>query len=467
MAAKELSPIDVYASLPKTNCKLCGEENCMAFATKIVNRVVDLELCPPLSEKQHASNRMKLQEMLRPPVREITVGTGERAVRIGGKLVMYRHQFAYFNPTAVAVDISDESSNDEIEQRIAAVESLSYDYIGQTLKLDMIALRCTSNDAKNFGAVAKKISERTQSPIMLCSLNPDILEAALIIMGKARPLLYAATRGNWREMAELALMYGCPIAVSAPGDLTMLNSLSSTLLACGLEDIVLDPGTFPREGIGQTLDSLTMLRRAACEDGNKVVGFPLMATPMTVWSQGIESPEVTRWEEAYLTSTLITRYADLVVVHSLDGWAVLPNLVLRQNLYTDPRKPVAVDPALKSFGNPDQASPLLCTTNFALTYYTVASDVEAAGISCYVLVIDTEGISVESAVAGRKLTADKVAESVKTFKVSEKVNHSTLIIPGRAARLSGEIEEATGWKVLVGPMDSSGIPKFLQEKWKS
>jgi len=410
---------------------------------------------------------MKLQEMLRPPVREVTVGTGERAVRIGGKLVMYRHQFAYFNPTAVAVDISDEASNDEIEQRIAAVESLSYDYIGQTLKLDMIALRCTSNDAKNFGAIAKKISERTQLPIMLCSLNPDILEAALVIMGKARPLLYAATRDNWREMAELALMYGCPIAVSAPGDLAMLNSLSSTLLTCGLEDIVLDPGTFPREGIGQTLDNLTMLRRAACEDGNRVVGFPLMATPMTVWSQGVESPEVTRWEEAYLTSMLITRYADLVVVHSLDGWAVLPNLVLRQNLYTDPRKPVAVDPALKSFGNPDQASPLLCTTNFALTYYTVASDVEAAGISCYVLVIDTEGISVESAVAGRKLTADKVVESVKTFKVSEKVNHRTLIIPGRAARLSGEIEEATGWNVLVGPMDSSGIPKFLQERWKS
>lgn len=466
MAAKELSPIDVYVLLPKTNCKLCGEENCMAFATKVVNRVVGLELCPPLLEKQHASNLLKLQGMLKPPVKEITLGTGEKAVRIGGKLVMYRHQFAYFNPTAIAVDISDEASNEEIEQRITAVESLSYDYIGQRLKLDMIALRCTSDDAKKFGTVAKNAFERTQLPVMLCSLNPDVLEAALVVMGKARPLMYAATSDNWKEMAELALMYRCPITVSAPGDLAMLSSLSATLLEYGVEDLVLDPGTFPGEGIAKTLDNFTMLRRATCEDGNKVLAYPLMGTPISVWSQEGKTSEVRKWEEAYLMSMLITRYADLIVIHSLDGWSILPNLVLRQNLYTDPRKPVSVDPVLKEFGSPDQMSPLLCTTNFALTYYTVASDVEAAGISCHMLVIDTEGISVESAVAGRKLTAEKVAEAIRTFKALEKVSHKTLIIPGRAARLSGEIEEVTGWRVLVGPMDSSGIPKFLQEKWK-
>jgi len=466
VAAKELSPIDVYALLPKTNCKLCGEDNCMAFATKIVNRVVALELCKPLLEKQYAQSLLKLQEILRPPVKEITLGTGERAVTIGGKLVMYRHQFAYFNPTAIAVEVSDEAPIEEIEQRITTVESLSYDYIGQKLKLDLIALRCTSNDPKKFGAVAKHVSERTRLPVVLCSLNPNVLEAALVVMGKSRPLIYAATSDNWKEMAELALMYGCPIAVSGEGDMDVLGSLVSTLLEYGVEDIVLDPGTFHGDGVGRTLDNFTMLRRAACEEGNRVFAFPLMGAPMSVWSHKREVPEVAKWEEAYLTSMLITRYADLLVVHSLDGWVILPNLVLRQNLYTDPRKPVAVDPVLKAFGNPSQASPLLCTTNFALTYYTVASDIEAAGVSCYLLVIDTEGISVESAVAGRKLTADKVAESIRTFKTPEKVSHRTMIIPGRAARLSGEIEEATGWKVMVGPVDSSGIPKFLQEKWK-
>jgi len=467
MATRELSPIDVYTLLPKTNCKLCGEENCMAFATKIVNRVVTLELCRPLLEEQHASNLARLQEMLRPPVREIILGVGKRAVRIGGKLVMYRHQFAYFNPTAIAVDIDDESSNEEIERRISSVKSLSYDYIGQRLKLDMVALRCTSNDPKRFGAIAKKVAELTELPIVLCSLNPGMLEAALAVMGKARPLIYAATSENWSEVAKLAITYRCPVAASAPGDLTTLSSLSAMLQEKGVEDIVLDPGTFFGEGLGQTVDNFTMLRRTACEEGNRVLAFPLMGVPMSVWSQRGELPEVTKWKESCLMSMLITRYADLLVVHSLDGWVLLPNLVLRQNLYTDPRKPVAVDPGLRSLGKPTQKSPLLCTANFALTYYTVLSDIEAAAIDCHMLVIDTEGISVESAVAGRKLTADKVAEAIKTFKVSEKVSHRTLIIPGRAARLSGEIEEATGWKILVGPIDSSGISKFLQERWKS
>ncbi|MEM2912517.1 MAG: acetyl-CoA decarbonylase/synthase complex subunit gamma, partial [Candidatus Bathyarchaeia archaeon] len=153
------------------------------------------------------------------------------------------------------------------------------------------------------------------------------------------------------------------------------------------------------------------------------------------------------------------------IFHSIDGWVLLPNVVLRQNIYTDPRKPVAVEPGLKIFGKPDENSPVMMTTNFALTYYTVASDIESAGINCYLIVVDTEGIAVDSAVAGRKLTAEKVAEAIKTVKVEEKVKHRKLIIPGKAARLSGEIEELSGWQVMVGPRDSSDIPKFLQEKW--
>jgi acetyl-CoA decarbonylase/synthase complex subunit gamma len=163
---------------------------------------------------------------------------------------------------------------------------------------------------------------------------------------------------------------------------------------------------------------------------------------------------------------LIVHFADVLIMHSVDGWTLLPNVILRQNIYTDPRKPVAVEPGLKVIGSPDENSPVMFTTNFALTYYTVASDIESAKVNAYLLVVDTEGIAVESAVAGRKLTADKVAESIKACGVENKVKHRKLIIPGKAARLSGEIEEASGWQVLVGPTDSSEIPKFLQEKWQ-
>lgn len=464
---RELSPIDVYKLLPRTNCKECGEENCMAFATKLVNREVSLEQCPPLLKKENEKAYNQLKELLKPPIREVVVGVGDRAVKLGGKLVMYRHEFTYFNPTAIAIDVTDEMSEDEMLDRIKRTENFCFEYIGQILRLDMVAVRSTSNDPDKFKAVVKKVAENTSLPLILCSLSANVLEAGLMAAPKARPLLYAATKDNWREIAELALMYSCPLAVFAPGDLKLLRSLAKTLIAYGVEDLVLDPGTFAGDGLADTLNNFTMIRRAGCKRGDELLGFPLLGVPMTVWMEKGEVPEeVMKWKEAYVAAMLIVRYADAVVMHSVDGWSLLPDVVLRQNIYTDPRKPVAVEPGLKVFGLPDADSPVMFTTNFALTYYTVASDIENAKVNAYLLVVDTEGIAVDSAVAGRKLTAEKVADAIKTSGIEAKVKHRKLIIPGKSARLSGEIEELSGWQVLVGPRDSSDIPKFLLEKWQ-
>jgi acetyl-CoA decarbonylase/synthase complex subunit gamma len=465
---RELSPIDVYKLLPRTNCKECGEENCMAFATKVVNREVSIEECPPLLTKQYEKAYRQLKEMLKPAIREIMVGAGDKAVKIGGKLVLYRHEFAYFNPTAIAIDVTDEMSEEEMLHRIKRTEGFSFEYIGQTLKLDMVAVRSTSNDPQKFSATLKRVVENTDLPLILCSLNPDVLEAGLMTAPKRRPLLYAATNGNWKDMAELALMYNCPLAVFAPSNLKMLRSLVKTLLEYGVEDLVMDPGTFSGDGLADTLNNFTMIRRAACKKGDELLGFPLIGVPMVSWMERGETPEeIVKWREAYLASLLVVRYADILILHSVDGWSLLPTVVLRQNIYTDPRKPVAVEPGLKVFGTPDETSPVMFTTNFALTYYTVASDIESARVNAYLLVVDSEGIAVDSAVAGRKLTSEKVADAIKASGIENKVKHRRLIIPGKAARLSGEIEELSGWQVLVGPRDSSDIPKFLQEKWQS
>jgi len=464
---KELSPIDVYMLLPKTNCKKCGLENCMAFATKLVNREIVLELCKPLlEEKQYEKNYQKLWEMLKPPVKEITIGVGDKAVEIGGKLVMYRHELTYHNPTPIAIDVSDEMPDEELLLRVKKTEDFSYIYIGKELKLNMVAVRSTSNDPEKFKATVKKVVENTELPLILCSFHPEVLEAGLMAAPKARPLIYAATKDNWKDVAELALMYECPLAVFAPNDLKLLRSLTKTLVAYGVKDLVLDPGTFPNEGISDTISNFTMLRRTACRKGDDLLGFPLVGTPMTAWMEHSDIPEINMWNEAYLASILITRYADILIMHSIEGWVLLPTTVLRQNIYTDPRKPVAVEPGVKTFGNPNENSPVLMTTNFALTFYTVASDIESAGVECYLVVVDTEGLAVDSSVAGRKLTSDKIAETLKETKIEEKVKHKKLIIPGKAARLSGEIQELSGWEVLVGPRDSSEIPKFLQEKWQ-
>jgi len=464
---KELSPIDVYKLLPKTNCKECGIENCMAFATKIVNREITIDECKPLLKKENEKAYKQLKEMLKPAVKEVVVGVGDKAVKLGGKLVMFRHEFTYMNPTSIAIDVTDEMPESELLGRIKKTENFSYEYIGYTLKLNMIAVRSTSNEPEKFKATVKKVVENSGLPLILCSLNANILEAGLMAAPNAKPLLYAATMDNWKDMAEMALMYHCPLVVSAPNDLSMLVSLSKTLLAYGVEDLVLDPGTFTNDGLADTLNNFTMLRRAACKNGEELAGFPLLGVPMVAWAEkGEAADEIVKWREAWLAGMLIVRYADVLIMHGADGWALLPNTVLRQNIYTDPRKPVAVEPGLKVFGTPDENSPVFFTTNFALTYYTVASDIESSKMNAYVVVVDTEGSAVDSGVAGRKLTADKVAEALKASGLESKVKHKTLIIPGKASRISGEIEEASGWKVRVGPRDSSEIPKYIIDKWQ-
>ncbi len=466
-SSKELSPIDIYKLLPKTNCKECGQDNCMAFATKIVNREVELDSCPPLLKPENAKNYAKLKELLKPSVKEITVGVGDKAKKIGGKLVMYRHEFTYKNPTAIAIDVTDEMTEAQIVSRVQKTDNFSYEYIGNTLKLDMIAIRCTSEDADKFKATVKKVSETTQLPMILCTLNPAIAEAGLMAAPKARPLLYAATESNWKDMAELALMYNCPLVASSPNDLTGLVSLAKTLMAYGVTDIVLDPGTFANEGLPDTINNFTMLRRAATKGGEELAGLPLLGVPMVAWmDKGETAEDLIKWRESYLASMLVVRFADVLIMHGADGWAQLPITVLRQNIYTDPRKPVAVAPGLKVYGTPDENSPVLFTSNFALTFYTVASDIESNKTNAFLIVVDTEGAAIDSGVAGRKLTAEKVAEAIKASGIEGKVKHRKLIIPGKASRISGEIEELSGWKVQVGPRDSSEIPKYIIEKWQ-
>lgn len=438
----------------------------MALATKVVNREVPIELCRPLIEEdKYRSQYLKLKEILAPPIKEVMIGTGESAVKVGGKLVMYRHELTYTNPTVIAIDVTDEAPESDLLSRIEKINSLAYTYIGKILKLDMVAVRSTSNDPEKFKLAVEKAASATKLPLILCTFNPDVMEAGLKSVYERRPLIYAATEHNWRRMADLALMYNCPLAVFAPNDITLLKSLVKTLLDYGVEDLLIDPGTYPEEGISDTINNFTMVRKSAFKFGDDLLGFPLIGVPMTVWLAKDAPKEILHWKEACLAAMLMARYADLLIMHSIEGWALLPNLVLRANIYTDPRKPVAVEPGLKVFGTPDENSPVLITSNYALTYFTVQSDIESAGLSCYLIVADCEGYAIESAVAGRKMTAETIAEALKSSGVEGKVKHRYLIIPGLAAKLSGEIEELTGWRVLVGPRDSSGIQAFLKEKW--
>ncbi|RLF11971.1 MAG: acetyl-CoA decarbonylase/synthase complex subunit gamma [Thermoprotei archaeon] len=463
---KLLRPLDVYRHLPGTNCGECGEVNCMAFAAKLIERQKGIEDCKPLFKPEYKAKLEKLLEVLRPPVKEVTIGVGDRAITVGGKVCVYRHELTWYRPTALFFDVDDEMPEDEAIKKVKYVEDFELERIGVKLKLNGIAVRCVSGSPEKFAKRVAKITEVSNLPLILCSYDPNVMEEALIVVGSKKPLIYAATKDNWSEMIKLASKYNCPLALSAPGDLSMLKSLAATARKAGLDDLILDPGTFVEgDSFAETINMFTMLRREAIEKEDKDVGYPLMGVPAAVWLSPEGDEVATKMKECYVANALITRFADLLVMHTIDIWALLPILVWRQNVYTDPRVPLSVKAGLYEIGLVDEKTPIFVTGNSALTYFLVRGDVEKSGKG-YLICVDTEGISVESSVAGRRFTADKVVEALKEAGIENKVKHRTIIIPGKAARISGELEDLLqGWKVFVGPKESSGIPDFIEKVW--
>ncbi len=465
MPKKKIGPMNVYPFLPKTNCGKCPPKVCMSFAVQLCEQNVTLEECPPLFEDQYKKNLSQLQELLAPPIKEVTIGNKGDHVKIGGERVLRRHENRYINPTAIVVVVNDEMPKDMILQQVKAVEDFAYTYIGMQLRLDMVAIRSTSNTPSKFEDIVKTVADATNLPLVLWSFDPKIMEKGLVLLQNRRPLLYAATENNWREMGDLAIQYNCPLTIYAANDIYLLRSLSKTLQTMGITDLALDVGCAFDAGIYDTINNMTMIRSSAILGDDALLGYPIVGTPVTLWDGNVENDkkEMVKWREACLSSIMIVKYTDLLMISDVDTWAILPLVMLRNNIYNDPRKPVSVKPELKIIAEPDENSPVFFTSNFALTYYTVLSDIEKIG--SYLLVVDSEGTSVESAVAGRKITADSIAEAIKTSNIKEKIKHRTLIIPGMAARLKGEIEDATKWDVMVGPRDSSGIPAFLKDQW--
>ncbi|MEM0359637.1 MAG: acetyl-CoA decarbonylase/synthase complex subunit gamma [Candidatus Hadarchaeales archaeon] len=462
-AKKKIGPLDIYALLPKTNCGKCEPGVCMAFAARLAERTISLEECPPLWEKGQEANLKKLQEMLKPPVKEVKIGD----IKVGGQLVVRRHEYRYFNPVPLALTLEDTLSEVDLLKRIKKVEEYGYSYIGKTLRLDMLAPRYVSGDPSKFEATVRKAS-LTKFPLVLWCTDPGVMEKAVSLVKDRRPLLYAATKENWKEMGELALKYQCPLALYSPFDLKTLKSMAKTMMNWGLQDLLLDPGAGFGEMLKETVNCFTVLRNTAIRGEDPEVGFPLIASVARVWEDGGRKPEELAWEETALATILMVRYADLIILKSEEIWTWLPLIILRENIYTDPRKPVSVEPGMRAIGEVNENSPVMVTSNFALTYFTVASDIENSKVPSYLIVVDTGGLSVESSIAGRKMTAQTIADAIKASNVKEKVKHRKVILPGMAARYKGELEELLGfeWEVMIGPRDSSGIPKFLAEHWK-
>lgn len=460
------SPMEIWEYLPGTNCEDCGEKTCLAFASLLKERQKKLAECKPIFEPEYAEKSKKLAELLAPEVREVEIGVGARASKIGGEDIMYRHELTFFNRTALAYDVWDTMEEEELRERVRKITNWRKFYVGESLTLDAIAVRATSGDAKAFAGCVKHVAEETDLPLVLCSFDAKVMEEGLKEVSDRNPLIYAADETNWKEFLEIVTRYNVPVTLFSP-DLDMLNSLASTFSSAGVEDIVLDPGTYPTgEGLADTFSRFVRLRRAGIVDENKSVAYPLMSVPMTAWMvHGDGNALDASYWEAILATIGTVKYADIMILHSIEPHSLIPERTLIANIYTDPRRPVSVDPGLREVGTPTEQSPLFLTSNFALTYYTVESDLSSNKVDSYLVVVDTDGLGVEAAVAGGQLTAETIKDALESYEVENKVKHKTIVLPGLAARLSGETEDATGWNVLVGPRDSGRIPGWMDDNW--
>jgi acetyl-CoA decarbonylase/synthase complex subunit gamma len=330
----------------------------------------------------------------------------------------------------------------------------------------MVAVRCVSGNPETFAKAVKKVMDTTTIPLVLCSFDPEVLKAALEVAAERKPLLYAATADNWQEIAALVQEYRVPVTLFSPDDLDILKTLAKTFSEMGIEDLVLDPGTFPTgKAMKQTFSNFLKIRRAGI-DGDRDIAYPIMAVPLTAWMAYDDEISASYWETV-LASVFTVKYGDIMIMHGIQPHALLPQLHIRDTIYTDPRKPVTVDPGIMEVGSPTADSPVIITTNFALTYYTVESDVSSNQVDCYIAVVDTEGIGVEASVAGGQLTAAKIKKTLENagFDLKEKTTYNTVILPGLSARLQGDVEDQLASKVLIGPADSGRLPGWLEKNW--
>jgi len=460
------SPLQAYRHLPGDNCGECGEVTCMAFASHLIDRSLKLTDCTRILDDKHKDKFAELEGLLAPEIREVEIGVGERIVKIGGDDVLYRHKLTFYNQTALAYDVWDTMDEKDLVDRVKQIQEFSKFYVGNFLKLDMIAVRSVSDNPEKFAAAVKKVVETTDLPLVLCSFNPKVLKAGLEVAGNRNPLIYAATKDNWQQVADLVFEYEVPVTLFAPNDLDLLSSLAKTFTGMGMENLVLDPGTFPTgTQLKSTFENFLKIRRAGI-NGERDIAFPIMAVPLTAWMVHEDPVSASYWETV-LASVFTVKYGDIMLLHSIEPYALLPELHIRDTIYTDPRKPVTVDPGVNEVGPATEDSPFIITTNFALTYYTVESDLSSNGIDCYLMAVDTDGIGVEAAVAGGQLTAAKIKKGLEDagFDLKGKTTHNTIILPGLAARLQGDVEDETGANVLIGPPDSGRIPGWMEKNW--
>jgi acetyl-CoA decarbonylase/synthase, CODH/ACS complex subunit gamma len=437
-----LSGIQIYKLLPQTNCKECGFPTCLAFAMKLAAKQVELSTCPYVSE----ASKTQLAESAAPPVRLITLKGVGTEVKVGNEVCLYRHEKTFFNKTGLFIRVKSSQSN--IGEYVSKADAYKVVYVGMDFTLDGFAIE--ADDPSKFADAVKAVRSATKRPVILISKDPAVLASGMANLPGETPLLVGADASNWEAMAAIAAQSKAALAVSAES-LESLADLTEKIKGKGVEDIVLDPSG---GNLSESLTRSTQIRRLALKNF-RPLGYPIITFPCNAGNPAREST---------LAAQSVAKYAGFVVLDKFTPELLYGLLVLRENIYTDPQKPIQVTPGLYEINAPKPESPVLVTTNFSITYFSVANEVESSGLPARLLVVDADGMSVLTAWAAGKFDAERIAKAVKGFDVESKITKKRIVIPGHVAVLSGELEEELpGWEIRVGPREAVDIPAFIKQ----
>ena len=440
-----LSGLEIYKLLPRTNCKACGVPTCLAFAMKLATKGAELSACPYVTEE----SKQALAAASAPPIRLVTVSSHSRKVEVGNETVLYRHDKTFYHQPGIMLRVRDTDA--DASAKVEKAMGYQVERVGMMLGLDGVAVENASGDPAKFAATVESVAAKAKVPMVLMSNNPAAIEAGLAKLAGTKPLVYAATADNWEAMAAAAKKAGASLAVKSE-DLSGLATLVEQVTKAGVEAIVLDPGT---RKLGDSLVANTEIRRLALKKNFRLLGYPIISFP----GEGASN----EYEELVRAGQHIAKYAGIIVVDNFDPSLAFPLLTLRQNVYTDPQKPIQVKSDIYPIRDPGPNSPVLVTTNFSLTYFTVAGEIEASGVPTWLIICDSEGLSVLTAWAAGKFDAERIKKTINTVGIADKISHRRIVLPGLVAGMSGEVEdEMQGWQVLVGPREAVDIPGYLK-----
>jgi acetyl-CoA decarbonylase/synthase, CODH/ACS complex subunit gamma len=439
-----LSGIQIYKLLPHTNCKECGFPTCLAFAMKLAAKQVELSACPYVSEE----SKKQLAESAAPPVRLISLRANGTEVKAGNEVVMFRHEKTFYNKPGLFVRI--KASDADIAKKVAEVDAYTVNYVGMDFAIDGFAVEA---DGRDFAAAVKTVRGASKRPLILIG-DAATLPAGLEACSGEAPMIYAADSSNWEAMADLAAKYKAALVVKGES-LEELAELTQKIQARGVEDMVLDPSTGSGQRLGGWLALSTQIRRLALKANFRALGYPVIAFPGKAGDPARES---------VYAAQAIAKYAGFVVLDTFTPELAYALLVLRENIYTDPQKPIQVQPGIYEINNPTADAPALVTTNFSITYFSVANEVEGSGQPAWLVVTDAEGMSVLTAWAAGKFDAERIAKAVKEFDLASKISKKRIVLPGHVAVLSGELEEELpDWEIRVGPREAVDLPAFMKQ----